>query len=164
MSEEAIMFEYHLEHICSINATLDPNREQIGPTPEGLKINIYVTGGEVTGPRIKGKVRPVGADWYTLRTDGVGILNVRATLETDDGALIYMTYRGVSDAGEGAYERFLKGEPPAGGAPIHTAPVLTTSHPDYLWVNRILCLGVGESFPESKRIGYDIYAVRAGKG
>lgn len=28
------------------------------------------------------------ADWFTLRTDGVGILNVRATIETDDGALI----------------------------------------------------------------------------
>ena len=37
------MFEYHLEHIFSYNATLDPKYELIGPTPEGLKINIYVT-------------------------------------------------------------------------------------------------------------------------
>lgn len=156
------MFEYHLEHICSYSATLDPNFELIGPTPEGLKINFYVTGGEVTGPKIKGKVRPVGADWYTLRTDGVGVLNVRATIETNDGALIYVTYRGVSDGGEDAYERFLKGEPAEGGAPIHTAPVMTTSHPDYLWVNRIQCVGIGQSFPESNEVRYDVYAIRSG--
>ena len=157
------MFDYHLEHICSYNATLDPDYEIIGPTPDGLKLNIYVTGGEVTGPKIKGKVRPVGADWYTLRTDGVGVLNVRATIETDDGALIYMTYRGVSDMGEDAYEKFLKGEPPEGGAPIHSSPVFSTAHPDYLWLNRVQCLGIGQAVPESSEVQYDVYAVRAGK-
>lgn len=157
------MFEYHLEHICSYNATLNPDMEIIGPTPEGLKMNVYITGGEVKGPKLQGKIRPVGADWYTLRTDGVGILNVRATIETDDGALIYVTYRGVSDGGEGSYESFLKGELPESGAPIHSSPIFSTSHPDYLWLNRILCLGIGQAFLDRMEVEYDVYAVRAGK-
>ena len=39
----------------------------------------------------------MGGDWLTLRSDGVGILDVRATLEADDGALIYTSYSGGDD-------------------------------------------------------------------
>jgi hypothetical protein len=70
------MFEYRLDHIMSYNAKLaDP--EVIGPLPEGLRVNVYVTSGEVTGPKVSGKLRPVGGDWLTIRSDGVGILDVR---------------------------------------------------------------------------------------
>jgi Protein of unknown function (DUF3237) len=47
-----------------------------------------VTSGEVTGPRIRGILRPVGGDWFTIRTDGIGLLDVRATIETHNNALI----------------------------------------------------------------------------
>jgi hypothetical protein len=157
------MFEYHLEHLCSYTATLDPNIEVIGPTPDGLRMHYYVTGGEVIGPKLRGKIRPVGADWFTLRRDGVGVLDVRATIETDDGALIYVSYRGITDVGEGAYEKVLQGEFPAGSGVIHTSPVFQTSHPSYQWLHRVHCLGVGQSFLERMEVAYDIYAVRAGR-
>ena len=83
------MYDYSMEHLFSYTATLDSNAEVIGPVPSGLRMNVYVTGGEVSGPRLQGKIRPVGADWLTIRTDGVCILDVRATIETHDGALIY---------------------------------------------------------------------------
>ena len=57
------MFEYQMEHIMSYNATLAPP-EVIGPLAEGIRVNFYVTGGTVTGPRVFGKLRPVGADWH----------------------------------------------------------------------------------------------------
>jgi len=158
------MFEYHLEHLCSYTATLDPNIEVIGPTPDGFRMHYYVTGGEVTGPKVRGKIRPVGADWFTLRRDGVGVLDVRATIETEDGALIYVSYRGITDVGEGAYEKVLQGEFPAASGVIHTAPVFQTSHPSYQWLHRVQCLGVGQSFLERMEVAYDIYAVRAGRG
>jgi hypothetical protein len=53
-------------------------------------VNLYVTGGKVQGPKVNGKLLPVGGDWLTIRTDGVGILDVRATIETHDAALIYL--------------------------------------------------------------------------
>ncbi|MEM8563866.1 MAG: DUF3237 family protein, partial [Pseudomonadota bacterium] len=71
------MYPYELEHIFSYRASLNPEFEVIGPTPEGLRVNIYVTGGEVTGPKLQGSIRPVGADWLTIRPDGVAVLNVR---------------------------------------------------------------------------------------
>ena len=153
------MFDYTMEHICSYTATLESPPELIGPTPEGLRLNVYVTGGEVTGPRLRGRVRPVGGDWLTIRTDGVGILDVRATIETHDGALIYIAYTGVGDLGEDGHARFLGGEPPR-VLPLRTAPRLQTSHPDYTWVNRFQYVNVGEVDFESFAVAYDLYALR----
>ena len=44
------MFDYNLEHICSHNATLRQPLEVIGETPVGLRVNAYISGGEVWGP------------------------------------------------------------------------------------------------------------------
>jgi hypothetical protein len=52
------MFEYRLEHIMSYIAKLG-TREVIGPVPEGLRANVHVIGGEVTGPSTYGKFLPV---------------------------------------------------------------------------------------------------------
>jgi hypothetical protein len=153
------MIEYRLEHIMSYTATL-AEREVIGPLPEGLRVNVYVTGGEVTGPKVWGKIRPVGADWLTIRRDGVGILDVRGTMETTDGALIYVSYVGTMDLGENGYEESLQGKPPASGTPIRSSPRFHTSHPDYLWLNRLHCLGIGQAFRERSEVVYDVYAVR----
>jgi hypothetical protein len=153
------MYDYTMEHIYSCTVTLQNPPEVIGPTPEGLRLNVYITGGEVTGPRLKGKLLPVGADWLTIREDGVGVLDIRATIETDDGALIYVAYQGIADAGEDGYQRFLEGNPPA-RVPIRGAPRFLTSHPDYLWLNRIQCVNVGEVDLENWVVGYDLYTFR----
>ena len=104
--------DVQLEHICSYWATVTAP-EVIGPLTEGVRVNVYVTDGEVSGPKMRGRVRPVGGDWLTLRADGVGVFDVRATIELEDGALIYTTYNGVADLGAGGYDRFLAGNPPA---------------------------------------------------
>jgi hypothetical protein len=108
------MLAYNLEHICSYNAQLQNPPEVIGPVPEGIRINFYVTSGEFTGPKIRGILRPVGGDWFTIRTDGIGLLDVRATIETHDNALIFIAYTGVGDLGEDGYHKFLKVHCPPG--------------------------------------------------
>ena len=154
------MIDYRLEHIFSYTATLEPSLEVIGPVHEGFRANAYISGGEVSGPKLRGKLRPVGADWLTVRTDGVGILDVRATIETHDGALIYVTYTGVLDLGEDGYQKFSRGELPPSGTPIRMSPRCCTSHPDYQWLTRLHCLGIGEAFLERSEVRYDVYAVR----
>ncbi len=153
------MYDYQLEHICSYTALLNPDFEVIGPTPEGLRVNVYITGGEVTGPRLNGKILPVGADWLIIRPDGMGILNVRLTIETNDGALIYLRYGGVADLGEDGHQRFLDGNPPT-RFPLHTVPRAITSHSDYLWLNRVQLLNIGEADLSVPHASYDVYAVR----
>ena len=152
------MKTYSLEHVCSYSAQL-AEPEVIGPVPEGLRVNFYVTDGEVTGPKLTGKVRPVGGDWLTLRTDGVAILDVRATIETDDGALIGIAYRGVGDLGETGYQDFIDGKLPP-RAKLHTAPLFTTAHPDYKWLNRLQCINIGEVDFSTRVVSYDTYALR----
>ena len=70
------MFEYNLEHLLSFTVKI-AEPEVIGPVPEGLRVNGSIAGGEITGPRISGKLRPVGGDWLTIRKDGIAVLDVR---------------------------------------------------------------------------------------
>jgi hypothetical protein len=89
----------------------------------------------------------------------VGILEVRATIETQDEALIYSSYTGVGDLGEDGYDKFLQGDPPP-IVPLRVVPRYLTAHPDYEWLNRLQCLGIGEFDVQNLKVGYDLYAVR----
>ena len=152
------MFDYSLEHLFSYVVSLE-RPQMIGAIPEGIRAIFYATKGEVTGPKLRGKFLSGGGDWLTVRTDGVGILDVRGTLESDDGALIYMAYTGVGDLGEDGYQKFLRGEFPA-LVKLRAAPRFHTSHPEYLWLNRLQCLNIGEVDLERLEVRYDVYAVR----
>ena len=68
----------------------------LGDTPCGRRRIAAVTGGSFEGERLRGTVLGApGGDWLLLRPDGVLVLDVRIVLKTDDGALIYMAYRGL---------------------------------------------------------------------
>lgn len=154
------MIDFHLEHICSYNATLDPSIEVIGPVPEGFRFNGHFTGGAVCGPKLRGKVSPGGGFWAIVRTDGMEMLDVRFSIETHDGAVVYVDFSGLVDWGEDGYQKFLRAEPIASGIPIRTTPRFHTSHADYQWLNRLLCVGIGQVFLERSEVVYDVYAVR----
>lgn len=152
------MYEHSLEHIFSFSGTLDPPLP-VGPVPEGIRMIFPISGGEVTGPKVRGRVVPGGGDWLTTRRDGVAILDVRLTIETDDGALVYMFYGGVSDLGPDGYDKVSRGELPP-RLKLRTAPRFLTAHPAYEWLNRVQGLAIGESVTADLRVGYDVYAVR----
>lgn len=151
------MAECKLEHLFSLVVDLKLPPEVIGPVPEGIRANFYLAGGLVDGPRFRGKVLPVGADYLLLRKDGIGLLDVRATFESHDGALVYAPYTGVLDAGADGYERFLRNDlPPT--MPIRTVLRFLTAQPAYAWMNRLQCFGVGEVDLARSRVCYEIYA------
>lgn len=152
-------FAADLEHLFSLRAQLSSPVEVIGAVPEGIRMNFQVTGGEVSGPRLQGRLRPFGADWFTLRRDGVGELDVRILIETHDGALIHVEYLGLGDLGPEGYERFLAGDIPQ-RLPLRTAPRARCAHPDYQWLHRRICIGIGEADFERHEARYDVYAVR----
>lgn len=153
------MFAYQLEHILSYHINVMPP-EMVGPGPEGMRLNFYFTGGEVTGPKVVGKVRPGAADWVRVRRDGIGVIDVRAVFETNDGALIYVTVDGTAELGDDAYDKIVAGVPPLGAIRFRTMPRFHTAHPDYTWINRLHCLGIGEAHFDRFHVGYDVYAVR----
>jgi hypothetical protein len=107
--------------------------QEIGSTPQGALTIFPVIGGSFEGERLRGKVLPGGGDWVRARIDGILILDLRVTLETDDGGLIHMTFSGVRD-NENGYFR--------------TVPRFETATPKYAFLNRLLAIGIGEIRPD----------------
>ena len=70
----------------------------IPDTPVGTRVIIEMTEGRIEGERLKASV--VGgacADWFVVGADGTGLGDYRGTLQTDDGALIFMHGTGRAD-------------------------------------------------------------------
>jgi len=106
--------------------------QKIGAVPHGTRVTAPIASGHFEGPRLRGKVLPGGGDWTLLRGDGVLELDLRITLETDDGALIHMTFEGIRD--DGAPE-----------APYYcTVPRFEAAEAKYSFLNRLLAVGRGE--------------------
>jgi Protein of unknown function (DUF3237) len=107
--------------------------QEIGPTPHGTLSIFPIVGGTFDGERLRGTVLPGGGDWVTRRPDGVFELDLRATLETDDGALVYLTFSGVRDDASHYFR---------------TLPRFETAAPKYDFLNRLLAVGLGEIRPD----------------
>jgi hypothetical protein len=84
-----------LVHEFEMTAELAPS-VPIGPGPFGDRRIRKVTGGTVTGERIRGTIDTGGGDWILTGTDGYGRLDVRLTVNTHDGAHLYVQYFGSS--------------------------------------------------------------------
>ena len=107
--------------------------QEIGSTPQGALTVFPVTGGSFEGERLRGQVLAGGGDWVRARGDGVLSLDLRVTLETDDGGLIHMTFSGVRDDANGYFR---------------TVPRFETAAPKYAFLNRLLAVGIGEIRPD----------------
>src|SRR5215470_12413664 len=123
--------------------------QKLGAVPQGIRSIVPVTGGEFEGARLRGKVLPGGGDWLLLRSDGVLELDLRVTLETDDRALIRMTFQGLRHGPPDAIAALGRGEvvDPASYY-FRTLPRFETSTEKYAFLNRILSVGVGEALPD----------------
>src|SRR5215510_359171 len=123
--------------------------QKLGAVPHGVRSVIPVTGGDFEGPRLRGKVLPGGGDWLLLRPDGVLELDLRITLETDDHALIYMTFQGLRHGPPDVIAALSQGEvvDPARYY-FRTLPRFETSAEKYAFLNRIIAVGVGEARPD----------------
>jgi len=150
--------EYAMEHLFSFRAQVE-RPQVIGATAEGLRAFFPVEEGELLGPRVRGRVLKGGGDWILIRSDGVQLIDVRATVQTDDGALIYATYTGVGDLGEDGYANYLKGRGP-GRVTIRATARYQTAHPAYRWLNRLQCVNVGEAEVQKRLLRYDVYGLR----
>jgi hypothetical protein len=123
--------------------------QKIGPVPHGIRSIIPVTGGDFEGTRLRGHVLPGGSDWLLLRSDGVLELDLRITLQTDDDALIDMTFQGLRHGPPEVIAALGRGEAvdPASYY-FRTLPRFETSAPAYAFLNRIVTVGVGETRPD----------------
>lgn len=132
----------------------------VGAGPFGHRVIVTVTGGEVSGERIKGSMVGAGADWVLLGEDGFGRLDVRATIRTPDGAFIYVQYFGLLEVTPAVGAILGGGGEPTdyGDQYFFTNPRLETGDERYAWVNRTMFLGEGRLFP-GPRVEYRVFRV-----
>jgi hypothetical protein len=151
------MIELKSDFLCTLTGTVAPPRE-IGGTPRGNRRFFAVTGGSFEGPRLRGEVLPEGGDWLIIRPDGVVELDVRATLRTDDGALIYLRQTGLRRATPEVQARLARGEAVVSDEYyFRVVPTFETSAPQYAWLNSVIAIGVGERLPDG--VSYRMYEI-----
>ena len=133
--------------------------QELGDTPQGRRRIIGITGGKFSGERLAGRVLPGGADWQVMRSDGVADLDARYTLETNDGALIYVRNRGYRHGPADVIRKLAAGEPvdPALYY-MRTSPRFETGDARYAWLNRIICVATGAR--RAAAVELEIYEVK----
>ena len=110
--------------------------QNIGAVPHGTRRTALLSGGAFEGPRLRGTVLPGGsADWLLLRADGVLEMDLRVTLQTDDGALISMKSFGLRHGPPEVIAAIGRGEAvdPRSLLLSHHAAV-QTAHPAYAFL------------------------------
>lgn len=145
-----------LEPLMTLHVVSKP--VEIGTGPQGTRTIYDVTGGTFHGARLRGTVLPSGADWFLMDSEGVGRLDVRITLATDDGARIYMQYHGIFVANEQAATALAQGGATAyGDTYFMTQPRFETGDARYSWLNRIVAVGEGRLVPSAAE--YQVFAL-----
>jgi len=152
------MPEIRSRHLFTLSMKIPPTLE-VGDTPAGKRRVFTISSGQFSGDRLRGEVLPQGgSDLLLVRQDGSSQQDVRLILQTDDGALILMTYRGVRHASNEVNARIARGERvPASDYYLRTAPFFETSSPKYAWPNKIVSVAVGERQPDG--VSYEVYEI-----
>jgi len=132
-----------LRPLLNADITLAPAQE-LGDSPLGRRRIINITGGTFRGERLSGKVLPGGADWQVIRADGVADLDARYTLETSDGALIYVRNHGYRHGPADVLKELSLGKDVDPSLYyMRTTPLFETGDARYAWLNRLICVGTG---------------------
>ena len=148
----------NLQPLLRAEITLAPPQE-LGDTPLGRRRIINITGGTFRGERLSGRVLPGGADWQVIRTDGVADLDARYTLETGDGALIYVRNRGLRHGPPEVIKRLAAGEAVDPKTYyMRTSPTFETGDARYAWLNRIVCVATGARLAAAVEL--EVYEVK----
>lgn len=137
--------------LCALQVQLKPPIE-VGAGCAGTRLIIEVASIQAKGDRLRAEMMGASvADWLLIGPDGTGTLDVRATLRTDDGAIIFMQYNGKvdSDLSQGLQLPVT----------VYVAPRFETCDERYEWLNRIQAVGKGIAY-EDLSLDYEWYEVR----
>ena len=138
LPEPRLTLVYRLEAV--LGEPLD-----LGEVSEGHRRIVPQIGGTFEGPDMKGKLVPgVSADWQIVLPDGTAVADIRYTLETDAGALLYVQSHGVRHGSAEVLARLARGEDvDASEYTFRTSTRIETASRDLDWLNKGVFISVG---------------------
>ena len=110
----------------------------VGDLARGRRRIVPLTGGTFTGPELNGTLLPgSSADWQVVLPDGTALGDIRYTLRTDDGDLLYVQSRGVRHGSADVLARLARGEDvDASEYTFRTSTQIETAAPALDWLNK----------------------------
>ena len=125
----------------------------------GRRRIVPLTGGTFTGPELNGKLLPgASADWQIVLPDGTALGDIRYTLQTDGGALLYVQSRGVRHGSAEVLERLGRGEDvDASEYTFRASTQIETASRELDWLNKGVFISVGGRRPGA--VIYETYLV-----
>jgi hypothetical protein len=150
--------EPRLTRVYRLEATLAPPLE-LGAIAQGHRRIVPLTGGTFTGPAINGKLVPgASADWQIVLPDGTALGDIRYTLQTDAGDLIYVQSRSVRHGSPEVLARLGRGEDVDASEYIfRTSTQIETAAPDLDWLNKGVFISVAGR--QAAGVIYETYLV-----
>ena len=147
-----------LRHVFRLDAELEKPLD-LGDTPQGRRRVIPFHGGRAEGPGFRAHLVPGGcADWQIVRPDGSAVADIRYTLQTDGGALLYVQSQGVRHGSPEVLARLAAGEDvDPSEYTFRTTVSIETADPELAWLNDGVFVAVGGRRPAG--VSYDVYLV-----
>jgi hypothetical protein len=147
-----------LTKVYRLEATLGQPMD-VGTIAQGRRRIVPLTGGTFTGPELNGKLLPgASADWQIIMADGTALGDIRYTLQTGRGDLLYVQSRGVRHGNPEVLARLGRGEDvDAGEYTFRTSTRIETAAVDLDWLNKGVFVSVGGRQPEG--VIYETYLV-----
>jgi hypothetical protein len=137
-----------LTRVYRLEATLGEPLE-IGDLAQGRRRIVPLTGGTFAGPELNGTLLPgSSADWQIVLPDGTALGDIRYTLQTDEGELLYVQSRGVRHGSADVLARLARGEHVDGSEyTFRTSTQIETAAPRLDWLNKGVFISVGGRGP-----------------
>jgi Protein of unknown function (DUF3237) len=147
-----------LTKVYRLEATLGPPLD-VGDVAQGRRRIVPLTGGTFTGPALNGELVPgASADWQIITADGTALGDIRYTLETDRGELLYVQSRGVRHGSAAVLARLGRGEDIDPTEYVFRASTqIETAAADLDWLNKGVFIGVAGRRPGG--VIYETYLV-----
>jgi hypothetical protein len=147
-----------LHLIYRLEATVgDP--QDVGATSAGHRRIVPLTGGTFSGPELRGRLLAgASADWQIILPDGTTLGDVRYTLETERGDVLYVQSQGVRHGSTAVLERLARGEDvDAHEYTFRTTVKIETGADSLDWLNKGIFISAGGR--QRGGVIYEVYLV-----
>jgi len=147
-----------LRHVYRLDATLGPPLD-LGAVAQGHRRIVPLAGGTFTGPELRGTLVPgASADWQIILADGTALGDIRYTLLTDAGDLLYVQSRSVRHGSAEVLARLGRGEDVDPEEYTFRASTrIETAAPALDWLNKGVFISVAGRRPAG--VVYETYLV-----